>query len=172
MPYNPNKRLCQYIKSNGTPCLGYAQRNSSYCRAHNPDLPKRYSHGAGPGNRNAVKHGYYSKFFTAEDLMALATIDTTADLTDEIAIVRLTLRRLAACFDDDDLTLLDLVALARVLLRGASRVARLLETQRTLFGDRPDGISRSIDQALGELEQEWDIDLGTRDGATEVALSA
>jgi hypothetical protein len=158
MPCNPRKRLCQHIKADGTPCLSYAQRTSPYCRAHNPDLPRRYSHGAGPHNRNAFKHGYYATFLTAEDLMAIATMNPSPDLADEIALVRFTLRRLASHLDDD-LTLAEMVALARVLVRSAARVARLLDTQRQVFGDSSaSAVSHTIEQALAGLDQPRGID--------------
>ena len=108
---------------------------------------------------SALEHTFVDGFEAGQIVQVFsATIDTTADLTDEIAIVRLALRRLVAHLDDD-LTLDDMVALARILLRGASRVARLLETQRTIFGaSSSSAITRTIDQAIAELGQPGSID--------------
>ena len=90
--------------------------------------------------------------------MAIAAIDTSQDLEDEIAIIRLTLRRMAARMTDDTSNR-EMVAIAGILLDGASRIAGLLKVQRALSGDAADGISGAIAKALQELGTEWGIDL-------------
>ena len=158
MPRNPSKRSCRHIGPDGTPCGQYAQRGSDFCRAHDPAKPAPNPQGAKPGNQNAVRHGYYSELFSDEDLMAIAAMDTSQDLEDEIAIVRLTLRRLAARMSDD-LSIREMVAVAGIMLHGAGRVAGLLRVQRAISGDAADGISGAIAKALEELGNEWGIDL-------------
>lgn len=48
--------------------------------------------GAQPGNRNAIKHGFYSDQFKQAEKMSLSLIQQT-DLTDEIQLFRVQLRR-------------------------------------------------------------------------------
>jgi hypothetical protein len=48
--------------------------------------------GAQPGNRNAIKHGFYSDQFKQAEKMYLSLIQQ-ADLTDEIELFRVQLRR-------------------------------------------------------------------------------
>jgi hypothetical protein len=43
--------------------------------------------GGQPGNRNAYKHGFYSKYFTSSKRRALSDIPVT-DLTDQIRLMR------------------------------------------------------------------------------------
>jgi hypothetical protein len=158
MPRKRPRRPCQYTYPDGSPCAQFAQRNGDFCRSHDPDKPAPNIEGPGSGNHNAIRHGYYSDYFSDEDLMAIATIDTSQDLEDEIAIVRLTLRRLAAQISQD-LSVRETVAVAGVLLEGAGKVAALLKARRALSGDAADGISGAIAKALDELGAEWGIDL-------------
>ncbi|MCJ7585581.1 MAG: hypothetical protein MUO30_12535 [Anaerolineales bacterium] len=48
--------------------------------------------GAQPGNRNAIKHGFYSDQFNQAEKMSLSLVQS-ADLTDEIQLFRVQLRR-------------------------------------------------------------------------------
>ena len=48
--------------------------------------------GAQPGNRNAIKHGFYSDQFKQAEKMSLSLVQS-ADLTDEIQLFRVQFRR-------------------------------------------------------------------------------
>jgi hypothetical protein len=48
--------------------------------------------GAQPGNTNALKHGFYSRFFKEGEVTDLSSL--APDLTDEIAMLRVITRRL------------------------------------------------------------------------------
>ncbi len=153
MPANPHKHLCRYVSPRGIPCASYAQRGGEFCRAHDPAKPAPNPRGARPGNRNALKPRYASEFFGDADLMALATMGTGTNLDDEIALARLTLRHLAATMNHD-LSTGELVAMARILFRGAGRVARLLKAQRAVSSPAADGVFAAAARAIEELDKE------------------
>jgi hypothetical protein len=97
-------------------------------------------------------------------------------LDDEIAIARVTLRRILALLSADrvhrgpqypgapdgttvEMTPLDYARLAALSLAGARTVARLLRDKRALSGEAADGIAGAISQAIDELSTEWGIPL-------------
>jgi len=91
-------------------------------------------------------------------------------LDDEIAIARVTLRRILALLSADrvhrmpegetvPMTPVDYARLAALLLAGARTVARLLRDKRALSGEAADGIAGAIAQALDELSTELGIKL-------------
>ena len=49
--------------------------------------------GAQPGNKNAMRHGFYAKRFTADEQTRLDTTDAT-DVQSEIALIRVCIDRL------------------------------------------------------------------------------
>jgi hypothetical protein len=110
--------------------------------------PKR-KRGGQSGNRNALKHGFYSRYFTElenSDLdLALAT-----DLSDDIAQTRVALRR---CFDQakDDRASLDLrLQAAEVAGKVLTALTRALIAQKQLQGETLDSAS-ILSQALAGL---------------------
>lgn len=173
----PRKRLkipCKYTYHDGSACAQYAQRDSDYCRSYDPDKPPTNPRGPGPGNRNAVKHGYYNQLVTAEDRLAMATMEASMDLTDEIAMIRMALRRAAALLNEE-LSVRELVAVVGVLLAGTGRVAGLLKAQRDISSGGNDGMTEAIAKALEELGEEWGTDLvgnsTSQPGAMQAAAS-
>jgi hypothetical protein len=93
-----------------------------------PRQPKRKK-GAQPGNRNARKHGFYSKVLTPEqqDVLNLATRVTGLDR--EVAILRL---KIASILKNDPQNV-------ELLARAAGSLAYLLRTrQRLMSSDRRD----------------------------------
>jgi hypothetical protein len=112
--------------------------------------------GAPPGNRNALKHGFY-----AHPTPPLTSI---ADIIADLASKQITLSNhidtiLSAANDDDPPNMLDLVKLFALHGQNASRLGRLLRDQRALSGDAADGIAGAIAQALDELSTELGIEL-------------
>lgn len=116
--------------------------------------------GAQPGNTNALKHGFYSHHFNN---LELADLDTALSdgLTDEIALLRVIIRRV---FEYADSGAQDLDAWSKALntLGAAStRLAGLLRTQQLIAGDGGDVLS-VLSQAIGEVAH----DLGLSDPAS------
>lgn len=120
--------------------------------------------GAQPGNKNALKHGFYANKFTAEETKRL---DTQGDLTvtDEITALRICLDRLLKEISFDERTKTD-AQLNRIRddhylhqLNTLSSIAQAIGTlKRTdyLIRGKSEGIQQSILEAL-ELVR---LDLG------------
>lgn len=113
----------------------------------------RRRRGGQPGNKNALKHGFYSPGFDPteqEDLEALAGEVT---LTDEITMMRVIMRRV---FDQvgDCSDLGEWSAALGALGAAASRMAGLLRTQKILAGGGSD-VADALSEALREVTNEF-----------------
>jgi hypothetical protein len=123
--------------------------------------------GAPPGNRNAVKHGFYSRFFHKADLKDLENLDAKS-LSDEINLLRLHVRRLS----EFSLTLTDLgeyLEVLRVINLFTSNINRLIKTQVFLAKEAP-GFQDMINQALEEVAGEWDYSAELTGGSPDYDL--
>jgi len=119
-------------------------------------IAKRKS-GAQTGNTNALKHGYYSHRFNQLELSDLDIV-LSEGLTDEIALLRVIIRRV---FEYADSAAQDLNTWSNALntLGAAStRLAGLLRTQQLIAGTGADVVS-VLSQAIGEVAH----DLGLSD---------
>jgi hypothetical protein len=110
--------------------------------------------GAPKGNLNALKHGFYSRLFRADESNDLA--DNGCDsLEHEITLLRVMIRRTMQLADGID----DLKEATRVLNAlgaAAGRLANLLRTQKSLKPSRTqvaDEISIAIQQVNQELRR-------------------
>lgn len=115
-------------------------------------MPK--ARGAPKGNLNALKHGFYSRLFRADETNELAD-DGSNSLEHEITLVRVMIRRTMQLADGID----DLKEATRVLDAlgvAAGRLANLLRTQKSLKPSRSqvaDEISIAIQQVNQELRR-------------------
>ena len=163
-----SSRRCEHQTADG-PCKAWAIRGSDppRCSAH---AGRNAGAGAPPGNQNRRTHGFYASALLPEELADLVACSGDMTLDDEIAIARVTLRRILALLSADrvhrtpegttvEMTPVDYARLAALLLAGARTVARLLRDKRALSGEAADGISGAISQAIDELSTEWGIPL-------------
>jgi hypothetical protein len=118
-----------------------------------PTPPKRRRRrGAQPGNRNAIKHGFYAvKFKTVE----ISDLETAAQvgLEDEIGLLRVVIRRtLEMAGDVEELD--EMIDVLGALGVAATRLAGLLRTQHLISGTKDSGLSATISQALADVVKE------------------
>src|SRR5512138_2261504 len=90
----------------------------------NPNNKRR---GAPAGNTNALKHGYYAKVFPNSRGGNLESYDF-ANLEEEIMLVRLALRQVAA-FNNEVKTFQEASTLLRLVCLGVATLNRLLRTR-------------------------------------------
>ena len=120
-----------------------------------PPQEVRRRRGAQPGNRNALKHGFYGRYF--ENLEAGDLDAVQADgLQDEIAMMRIVTRRVLKYSQrieniEDAITVLGALGIA------SKRLANLLKTQKILGEDRSGDAAAAISQALSEVVKELGI---------------
>jgi hypothetical protein len=82
--------------------------------------------GGQPNNRNAFKHGFYSKYFSPFESRTLSEIPTT-DLSGEIGLLRVNVDRFMQSYTDslDDLDYADRLAGLRAITLAVGRIAAL-----------------------------------------------
>jgi hypothetical protein len=110
------------------------------------------------GNANALKHGFYARQYRAselKDLDLLLKAGTQVNLFDEIALLRVTMRRtmeLANGIQDFD------KALKWLNVQGASttRLATLLKTQLLLKQADPDELD-VITKVIQQVNKDWQM---------------
>jgi len=103
--------------------------------------------GAQPSNLNALKHGFYSRQFKPDERDDLETM--LADgLTDEIAMLRVIIRRVMELADGVEMT--QAINLLGALGMASTRLAGLLRTQRLLTGDS-NTTAQAISDALADI---------------------
>jgi hypothetical protein len=107
--------------------------------------------GGQPGNLNALRHGFYSKQFKADELTFLEA-NSVVGLENEIAMLRVVTRRLLALAETTDLQ--EMISVVGILGMTASKLAGLLRTQAKLGGEDRE-ITDAISNALDEILREW-----------------
>ncbi len=114
----------------------------------------RKKRGGQRGNRNSLKHGFYSRRFSAEEINDLEVF-LSEGLTDEIAMLRVVARRLLTLADEaKDLDAM--ISVTGTLSTVTTRLAGLLRTEKALNGNAND-ITDTISQALKEVVRELGI---------------
>jgi len=115
----------------------------------NQMLPKpnvKRKSGGQPGNLNAFKHGFYSRRFTKLELRHLNVI-LANDLTDEIALTRVLLRRYFYLANNQANSLDEWSTIINICGTIATRLSGLVRTQYMLTGDNPDPFLSLLKQA-------------------------
>jgi uncharacterized protein YjcR len=109
--------------------------------------------GAPEGNWNAFKHGFYSKLFRP---LELSDLDTALGdgLEDEIALLRVIIRRVFEYADEDDKQTLDQWSRTLNTLGAAStRLAALIRTQQVVSGGGS-SVLDLLSEAIGGISHE------------------
>ena len=117
--------------------------------------------GAPDGNWNAFKHGFYSRRFKP---LEISDLDTALGdgLEDEIALLRVIIRRVFEYADEDDKQTLDQWSRTLNTLGAAStRLAALIRTQQVVSGGGS-SVLDLLSEAIGGISHELGIsDAGT-----------
>jgi len=109
--------------------------------------------GAQPGNHNALKHGFYSHRFNR---LELSDLDTALGdgLEDEIALLRVIIRRVFEYAADDEKQNLDQWSRTLNTLGAAStRLAALIRTQQVVSGGGS-SVLDLLSEAIGGISHE------------------
>jgi len=87
--------------------------------------PSKRKPGAQPGNRNALKHGYYSRLFKQREGEIFSAL-SIEDIQEEIELTRVNNRRvLRAMSEDPDITYDQILAGVRAISMGSALIASL-----------------------------------------------
>lgn len=118
------------------------------------DIPRK--RGGQPGNRNAVKHGFYARSWKYRDRKGLEEVDPVG-LADEIALMRVCIRRLAETFTPD-LPQEQQMRFMRTLSQAAYALNRMVRTQQLITPEEESELRQVLNRALSEVTQELGID--------------
>ncbi|HLI26029.1 MAG TPA: hypothetical protein VKZ60_03105 [Chloroflexota bacterium] len=130
---------CEALTRKGVPCARPALRGERVCANHAGRC------GARPGNRNALRHGLYSRQLSAVERVELFAARAMAGLDEEIALTRLLILRALRERDPG--------AYARL----AETLCRQLRTQRQLSGAGADSLAAALGKVLDEVAAELGI---------------
>lgn len=81
--------------------------------------------GGQKGNRNALKHGYYSKIFSGEEIDDFCKAGDVQGIDEEIALMRHVIKKAASANDDKKLLL---------MVRAANALNKLIRTRQKMKG--------------------------------------
>jgi hypothetical protein len=108
--------------------------------------------GAQPGNLNALKHGFYSRYFKANEVEAVQDLHG-GDLSEEIEALRVIIRRVLALSSNIDdvntgLRLLSTFSAAAAQLSGLVKVQSIIQQD-----DDEDSFENALRQAIHEWHE-------------------
>jgi uncharacterized protein YjcR len=107
--------------------------------------------GGQPGNQNALKHGFYSRYFSPLEVEELQ-VSSIDGLNHEVVLLRVMIRRLVALLSDrgDEGDVDHAVAYLNCMSSACGRLANLLKAQRLLV-DKTSDLSLAFNQALEDV---------------------
>jgi hypothetical protein len=109
--------------------------------------------GAQPGNKNALKHGFYCRKLPDSDVEGLNCIPSFS-LFDEIEVLRIFIRKVVELSIDQEDIALSLDAL-RAISNATRGINRLIRTQQTILPspeERKNIYYQMLEKALQEME--------------------
>ncbi len=129
---------CEATTRKGTPCTQTALTGEQVCASHAGRC------GARPGNRNALRHGLYSRHLTPEEKLDLVAARAMEGLDEEIAVTRLMILRALRQHDAPP------AAYARL----ADALCHQLRMRRQFDGQGADSLAGAVAAVLDELASE------------------
>ncbi len=111
----------------------------------------RRRRGGQPGNRNALKRGYYARGFTRQENADLRSAAGVRGLDEEIALVRHVIKKTAASPDDRHML---------IMIRAANVLNRLVRTRHKIEGN-PDRLKEAAENIRDYFSKFWSPDGST-----------
>lgn len=99
---------------------------------------KRRKRGAQPGNKNALKHGFYASHFNPNEISSLKNVRN--GLEDEINMLRLSMQRLITLSTAEESDASEWQKTLQALGLASQRLAKLVKTHQELTGEQNLGI--------------------------------
>jgi len=123
-----------------------------------PPTDRRAS-GAQPGNRNALKHGFYSRLLLPDEKKSLNG-DSLGQLNDEITMLRALLYRTVKSFRENPPTsFMEHVRALRAVTLAINCLQGTIRAQKDVYNEGGHTMDELMDKALQELSRlPWDQD--------------
>jgi hypothetical protein len=145
--FTPTRRAPddENVVSGATASPGEPPASAGHIAATSPQAKRK--RGAQPGNNNAVRHGFYSRFFTRAEMSGLDS-DVKGEFHDEINLARVNAIRLAEVLQDyKSMSIEDFIAASNALSHYLDRIRSLTRAQKFIYQNQT-----TIEQALEELK--------------------
>jgi hypothetical protein len=118
--------------------------------------PIKRKPGGQPGNRNALKHGFYARQFRSQEAADLEAY-LRGGLEDEVAMLRVCIRRLLEWTPEpgEQVSLETSISRLNALGSATARLSGLLKTQRILTGNTNEveaALSAALDEVMKEIK--------------------
>jgi hypothetical protein len=133
---------CEAVTKKGVPCTQQTLADSRLCASHAGLC------GARPGNRNALRHGLYSRNLTPEEKLDLIAARAVEGVDEEIAVTRLMILR----------ALRQQNAPAEAYARLVEALCRQLRMQRQLNGASADRFADALAAIFDEVATAMGMD--------------
>jgi len=143
--------LCHGVSvSTGQRCRRPALKGEQYCRWHQEgeDGASRSRERGSGGDGLKKGKGFYTSYFSGEELGELAALANTADIGAEIALLRLMIRR--AVKEGADL---------KLITRGIDTLGRALKVQYGISGRAAQSLEEALAKVLDEIGNELGMTL-------------
>ena len=107
--------------------------------------------GGQPANRNARKHGYYSKVFTKEERADYYSAGDVQGIDEEIALIRHVIKTVASFKDENNLLL---------LVKAANALNKLIRTRQKIQSGQYDGLKDAIKGVVENVLVPMGVNIG------------
>jgi hypothetical protein len=155
-------RKCSAVNQNGQPCQAWAiqDSNPALCSVH---AGRNQGGGAPAGNKNALKHGYYTRFFMKQELAYFEAL-TERSPAGELILARAMIGRLTAYVSLRGLSLEEVTAVITLILSGIRTVISVLK-----YMDEEEDVD--WDRELAKLARESAARNGLNGAGSEPAIT-
>src|SRR4030043_2240865 len=114
-------------------------------------MQEKRQRGGQPGNKNARKHGYYSRIFNKAERADYYSAGDVQGIDEEIALMRHVIKTAASFKDEKHLTL---------LVRAANALNKLVRTRQKIQSGRYDGLKDAVDNVVRDVLVPFGISIG------------
>jgi len=108
--------------------------------------------GGQPGNKNAVKHGFYSKTLTESEQTEFEKAAGIEGIDEEIALIRLEIKKALTGGDDTNL---------KIIIRATNALEKLIRTRYQITATQRQGLKQAISNVIKDIIIPLGINVGS-----------
>ena len=108
--------------------------------------------GAPKGNRNAAKHGFYTKILDATEQFDFETANGVEGIDEEIALLRLEIKKAISGGDDRNL---------KLLVKATSALEKMIRTRYQITAAQRKGLKEAIANVIKDILVPLGINVGS-----------
>jgi hypothetical protein len=111
-----------------------------------PEGAAPHKRGGQPGNKNALKHGFYSSWYTHQEKIRLDR-DMLGKLDDEEKSLNIMIDRIFAAVEKEEMTLDKTLAASRAVSLAVGRIESIHRSRKVVYDNQT-----TLDKAMEELK--------------------